>query len=68
MLPTAADYLNIHRVDAICQTCQHVAQIDLAAVVAAGQGDVPLVKLRLRCTGCGGVDCRVVVSGRRFVG
>lgn len=65
-LPTARGYAGIHRVTVICQTCDHVADLDLPAVVASGRGDVPLIQLRLRCSACGGAKCGIVVSGHSY--
>jgi hypothetical protein len=36
-----------------CETCRHAKNADLAALVAVGNGDVPLVRLRWRCGNCG---------------
>lgn len=51
---------------AICQACQHGAEIDLAALIASGRGDVPLLDLRFRCARCGSRDCQAVVSGAKL--
>jgi hypothetical protein len=44
-LPTAKDYAGIHTVFAVCRdpACDRWAKLDLAALVAAGQGDIPLI-------------------------
>jgi len=47
---------------AICNGCQHVAVADLAGLIAAGRGDVPVPKLRWRCTACGSRDVTAVIS------
>jgi hypothetical protein len=39
---------------------------DLAALVATGQGDLPLVQLPLRCSACGKTGHRIIVSGRSY--
>lgn len=65
-LPTACDYARVHRVDAICNACDHWAELDLSALVAAGHGNVPLIRLPLRCGGCGAIGHRVVVSGQSY--
>jgi hypothetical protein len=65
-LPTSRTYLGVHRVDAVCTKCDHWRQLDLAALIAAGQGDVPLVKLPLRCSNCGAGGHQIVVSGRSY--
>ncbi len=53
--PTARDYAGIHTVHGVCRdpACDRWAELDLAALVAAGQGDVPLIELKLRCSKCG---------------
>jgi hypothetical protein len=33
--------------------CRHQREVDLQALVDAGRGDVPLIKLRFRCSNCG---------------
>jgi hypothetical protein len=66
-LPTPRDYLDRHRVDACCDACGHIAQLDLAALIEAGHGDTALVKLRLRCSNCGRRDkIGIVVSGSPY--
>ena len=37
-----------------CKACRHQPEADLQALVAAGRGDVPLIRLRFRCSNCGG--------------
>jgi len=66
--PTARDYAGIHTVHAVCRNaaCDHWQVLDLAALVAAGQGDVPLVKLPLRCSACGRTGHQIIVSGRSY--
>jgi hypothetical protein len=36
-----------------CKACRRQAPADLAAIIAAGKGDVPLIELRFRCANCG---------------
>jgi hypothetical protein len=64
--PTARDYVNVHRVDAVCPHCDRWRKLDLAAIVAAGFGDVPLIKLPLRCSACGALGHQIKVSGRSY--
>jgi uncharacterized protein (UPF0212 family) len=64
--PTARDYVNVHRVDAVCPHCDRWTKLDLAALVAAGQGDVPLIHLPLRCCACGRTGHQIKVSGRSY--
>jgi len=40
------------RVLLTCWHCRHQADADLPALLAAGRGDVPLVRLRWRCARC----------------
>jgi hypothetical protein len=65
-LPTPRDYIGGHRVDAVCPHCERWQQLDLAALVAMGFGDVPLVHLPLRCSGCGKAGHQIKVSGRSY--
>jgi transcriptional regulator with XRE-family HTH domain len=65
-LPTVRDNCGIHRVDAICRHCAHRQQLDLAALMQAGLGDVALVRLPLRCSACGQRGHSVTVSGRSY--
>ena len=65
-LPTPRSYLGIHRVDTICARCDRFAELDLAALIAAGQGDVPLINLPLRCSSCGWGGHKIIVSGRSY--
>jgi hypothetical protein len=44
----------------------HWRELDLAAIVAAGFGDVPLIKLPLRCSACGALGHEIKVSGRSY--
>jgi hypothetical protein len=62
-LPTARDYREVHMVHVICAPCNRPARLDLEAVIAAGHGDTPLIKLPLRCSVCGGAACSISVSG-----
>jgi hypothetical protein len=52
-LPTARNYAGVHTVHAVCPRCDRWKLLDLAALVAAGQEDIPLVSLPLRCSQCG---------------
>ncbi len=44
-LPT----LRGHVLWAICKTCRHVVKADQWALIAAGRGDVPIIKAQFRC-------------------
>jgi hypothetical protein len=48
---------------AICRQCGRVADVNLAALERRGMGEVPLLALRLRCSGCNSTDCDVVIGG-----
>ena len=63
-LPAPRDYADVHTVHAMCPHCDRWRKLDLAALVAAGQGDVPLIKLKLRCSACGLTGHAIKVSGR----
>jgi hypothetical protein len=67
-LPTARDCAGIHIVHAVCRdpACDRWAELDLAALVAAGQGDVPLIHLPLRCSQCGKTGHRVIMSEHSY--
>jgi hypothetical protein len=65
-LPTAREYLGVHRVDAVCPHCDRWKELDLAALVAAGQRGLPLARLPLRCSACGKTGHRIIVSGRSY--
>jgi hypothetical protein len=52
-LPTPRDYAEVHHVDAVCNACSHWTVLNVAALIAAGHGDVQLIKLPLRCGVCG---------------
>ena len=43
-----------HRLDAYCPRCDRWAELDLAAIVAAGYGDRRL-PIKVRCRDCGEV-------------
>ena len=64
-LPTLRT-LGGHVLVVICNGCQHAAEADQAALIAAGRGDVPVIELRFRCGACGSRNCSVVVSGARI--
>ena len=58
-VPTPRDHAGIHRNDAICNGCGRWAVLDLPALVASGYGNVPLIRLPLRCGVCGQpYECR----------
>lgn len=64
--PNARHYLGIHRVDAYCAARNQFWTLDLAALIEAGQGDVQLIRLPLRCSACGAIGHKIIVSGRSY--
>jgi hypothetical protein len=66
--PTARDYAGIHTVHAVRRdpACDRWAELDLPAIIAAGQGDVPLIQLPSRCSACGRTGHQIIVSGRSY--
>ena len=52
-----------YRVHVWCKSCRHAKDADLAALVAAGKGDVPLIQLRWRCGNCGSRLTEFIVGG-----
>ncbi len=65
-LPTARDYSGVHAVHSICTRCDRWVKLDLVALVAAGYGDTPLVKLPLRCSQRGKTGHEIKVSGQSY--
>jgi hypothetical protein len=35
-----------------CKSCRHQAQADMQKMIETGMGDVPLTRLRFRCSNC----------------
>ena len=56
-----ARYVSVH---VWCKACRHSADADLDALVASGRGDVPLVRLRYRCSNCHGDMTDFVVMSK----
>jgi len=50
-----------YAVDAWCRKCQHTVRLDLAALIANGHGDEPLIHLPLRCR-CGCREFGIIVG------
>jgi hypothetical protein len=68
-LPTPRTSLAAHlSVNAYCAHCSNCTPLDLAELIRAGRGDVPLLELRLRCTRCRQFGHTVLVSGQSFAG
>jgi hypothetical protein len=51
------------RVHVWCKACRHAKAADLAALITAGRGDVPLVRIRWRCGNCRSRLTDFVVTG-----
>jgi hypothetical protein len=68
-LPTARSISRAgFRVHVWCKSCHHAKDADLAALISAGRGDVPLVKMRWRCANCASRLTEFVVTGDHFNG
>jgi hypothetical protein len=67
-LPTAKDYSGVHTVHAVCRdpACDHWQELELAAIAAAGHGNVALIRLPLRCSLCGKTGHEIKVIGRSY--
>jgi hypothetical protein len=65
-LPTPRAYAGVHRVDAGCVACDRWVALDLGDLIRRGLGDVPLIRLPLRCAKCGRTGHKVVVSGQAY--
>ena len=66
-LPTARTTLRARYVSLLvwCKGgCQHQAHANLQALIDAGRGDVPLTRLRFRCSNCGSDRTDFVVTSR----
>jgi hypothetical protein len=46
-----------------CKSCRHAKDADLAALIPAGRGDVPLVQMKWRCGNCGSRLTEFIVGG-----
>jgi hypothetical protein len=44
--------------------CRHQAPVNLQALIEAGKGDVPLIHLRFRCSGCGSSRTDSVITSK----
>ena len=52
----------------VVQICRHQAQADLQKMIDAGMGDVPLTRLRFRCSNCRSSLTDFVCTGRTAIG
>jgi hypothetical protein len=52
------------RVLVFCNSCRHQADADLQKLIDTGRGDVPLTKLRFRCSQCRTDRADFVVTSR----
>ena len=48
-----------------CKSCRHQAQADMQKLIDAGRGDVPLTRLRFRCSNCRSSLTDFVCTGGR---
>jgi hypothetical protein len=62
-MTTARDYRGICKVRAYCADCDKARTVNLAALIAAGQGYTPLTQLPLQCQECGRIGQRIIVDG-----
>jgi hypothetical protein len=63
-LPTARTTLKARyvRVLLTCWSCKHQRNADLQALIDAGRGDIPLVRLQWRCSECRSTRIDMVVT------
>jgi hypothetical protein len=52
-----------YRVHVWCKSCRHAKDANLAALIDAGCGDVPLVQMKWRCGNCGSRLTEFIVGG-----
>jgi hypothetical protein len=62
--PRSAVRARYVRVLVFCNSCRHQADADLHALCASGRGDVPLTRLKFRCSNCGTDRTDFVVTSR----
>ena len=68
-LPTPRSTLHAgFRVHVWCKSCHHAKDADLAALVAGGRGDVPLIRTKWRCGNCGSRLTDFIVAGSHMSG
>jgi hypothetical protein len=69
-LPTPSSVLRARciRVVLTCRACHHQQDADLQALVDAGRGDVPLIRLRWRCGQCGHRQIDIALTTKPTVG
>jgi len=65
-LPAPRHYTDVHRVDAVCRLCDRWTTLDLDDLIRRGLGDVPLIRLPLQCSECGGEDFKIIATGRGY--
>jgi len=51
------------RVHVWCKSCRHSKDADLNALIVAGRGDVPLIRIKWRCGNCGSRLTDFIVGG-----
>jgi hypothetical protein len=47
-----------------CHGCRRAVPVDLQKLIDDGRGDVPLVNLRWRCSGCDGNSFGLIVGSK----
>jgi hypothetical protein len=47
-----------------CKACRHARDADLAALIAAGRRDTPLVRIRWRCARCGHLRTDMICTSK----
>ena len=67
-LPTARSMAPTgFRVHVWCKACRHSGNADLEALIRAGKGDIPLVRLKWQCARCrSSAMTDFVVTGTHF--
>ena len=51
-----------------CKSCRHRAEADMQKLIDEGRGDVPLTRLRFRCSNCRSSLTGFVCTGRSAIG
>jgi len=51
-----------------CKSCRQQVQADMQKLIAAGNGAVPLTRLRFRCSNCRSSQTDFVCTGRSAIG
>jgi hypothetical protein len=51
-------------VEVWCNGCRRAVPVDLQRLIDGGRGNVPLIELRWRCSGCDGNSFGLIVGSR----